>query len=102
MACPEGKSSFNHPNQSSKYWENPANINNFLSKIKEKYNFNTPEDWNSVKRRYIQSNGGWGLLKKYSLYEINAWLVLKEDQCLTNLLNHLNIGKIKKIFTVFF
>ena len=72
MACPEGKSSFNHPNQASEYWENPANIDNFLSKIKEKYNLNTPEDWNSVKRRYIQSNGGWGLLKKYSLFEIKC------------------------------
>ena len=72
MACPEGKSSFNHPNQASEYWENPANIDNFLSKIKEKYNLHTPEDWNSIKRRYIQSNGGWGLLKKYSLYEIKC------------------------------
>ena len=72
MACPEGKSIFNNPNQPSGYWENQENIDNFLSKIKEKYNLNTPEDWNSIKAQHIQSNGGWGLLVKYSLYEIKC------------------------------
>ena len=72
MACPEGKSSFNNPPKSSGYWENQQNIDNFLSKIKEKYNLKTPEDWNSITKKLIQSNGGWGLLSKYSLYEIKC------------------------------
>ena len=69
MACPEGKSTFNNP---SEYWENQENIDKFLSKLKEKYNLNTPNDWNSIKRKHILSNGGWGLLKKYSLFEIKC------------------------------
>ena len=72
MACPEGKSSFSNPPKPSAYWENQENIDNLLSKIKEKYNLNTPEDWNSIKVKHIQSNGGWGLLSKYSLYEIKC------------------------------
>ena len=76
MACPEGKSTFTHPKQSSKYWENQENVDNFLSKIKEKYNLNTPEDWNSIThkeiQKYIQSNGGWGLLSKHSVFELKC------------------------------
>ena len=72
MGCPEGKSAFNNPPQSSEYWDNQENILNFLSKIKEKYNLNTPEDWNSITRKHIQSNGGSTLSKKYSLYEIKC------------------------------
>ena len=69
MACPEGKSSFNKP---SGYWENQENIDNFLSKIKEKYNLQTPEDWNSITKKHIRSNGGGSFLQKYSLYEIKS------------------------------
>ena len=72
MACPEGKSIFTNPPQGSGYWENQENIENFLSKIKEKYNLQTPEDWNSITQRYIQSNGGRGLLSKYSIFEIKC------------------------------
>ena len=72
MACPEGKPLFSNPPKPSAYWENQENIDNFLSKIKEKYNLNTPDDWNSITQKHIQSNGGWGLLVKYSLYEIKC------------------------------
>ena len=72
MACPEGKSIFNNTKQPTGYWENPENIHNFLSKIKEKYNLNTPDDWNSITQKHIQSNGGGSLLSKYSLYEIKC------------------------------
>ena len=72
MACPEGKSTFNNPSQSAGYWENKENIDNFLIKIKEKYNLNSPEDWNSIKRKHIKSNGGSSLLSKYSIYEIKC------------------------------
>ena len=72
MACPEGKSTFNNPKQPAEYWDNQENIDNFLSKIKQNYNLNTPEDWNSITQKHIQSNGGWGLLKKYSIFEIKC------------------------------
>ena len=72
MACPEGKSTFDSPPQTSGYWENQENIDNFLSKIKEKYNLNTPEDWNSITSNNIKSNGGRTLLKKYSMFEIKC------------------------------
>ena len=69
MACPEGTSSFNNP---PKYWENKENVDNFLSKMKEKYNFNTPEDWNTITQKHIHSNGGSLLLKKYSMFELKC------------------------------
>ena len=72
MACPEGKSIFNNPRQTSGYWENIENIHKFLSEIQKKYNLNTPEDWNSIPATYIKSNGGWALLKKYSMFELKC------------------------------
>ena len=72
MACPGGKSIFNDPPQSSGYWENKENIDNFLSKIKEKYNLQTPEDWNSITWEQIKSSGGSSLISKYSLYELKC------------------------------
>ena len=72
IACPEGKLIFNKPKQPPGYWENKENIDKFLSKIKEKYNLNTPEDWNSITRKQIQSNGGGTLLSKYSIYELKC------------------------------
>ena len=70
MACPEGKSIFNNPKQASGYWENRNNVRQFLDEIKEKYNLNTPEDWNKVTINHIQSNRGSTLLTKYSIYEL--------------------------------
>ena len=72
MGCPEGESSFNKPPQSSGYWDNQENIDKFLSKIKEKYNLNTPDDWNSITWQHITSNGGWVLLNKHSMFEIKC------------------------------
>ena len=72
MACPEGKSTFNRPKQSSKYWDNKENILNFLLEIKEKYNLNTSEDWNSITSKHIKSNGGSSLLSKYSMFELKC------------------------------
>ena len=72
MACPEGKLKFNHPTQSSRFWKNQENIDNFLSKIKEKYNLNSPEDWNSITHKLIKANGGSTLLSKYSIYELKC------------------------------
>ena len=72
MACPEGKSIFKNPRHSSIYWENEENIMKFLSEIKENFQFQTPEDWNSITNSQIKHYGGWGLLQKYSLYEIKC------------------------------
>ena len=71
MACPEGKSIFNNPKQAG-YWEKQENIDKFLTIIKEKYNLNNPDDWNSITQDHIKSNGGWGLLTQYSMYEIKC------------------------------
>ena len=72
MACPEGKSIFKNPKQSPGYWENKDNILKFLLEIKEKYNLNTPEDWNSITHKHILSNGGGSLFTKYSIYDLKC------------------------------
>ena len=72
IGCPEGELIFTNPNQAPGYWENKENIHEFLFKIKEKYNFQTPEDWNSITNKLIQSNGGGSLLTKYSIYELKC------------------------------
>ena len=72
MACPEGKSIFNNPPQESGYWENKENVLRFLSNLKEKYNLNTTNDWNSITHKQIQDNGGGTLLHKYSMYELKC------------------------------
>ena len=72
MACPEGESVFDKPNQTLGYWEKQENIQNFLSKIKEKYNLTTPDDWNSITHQIIVDNGGGSLVSKYSMFEIKC------------------------------
>ena len=72
MACPEGKSVFNNQKQSAGYWENKENIHHFLLTLKEKYNLNTPEDWNSITHNHVKSNGGASILNKYSVFEIKC------------------------------
>ena len=73
IACPEGKLIFTHPRYASGYWENIENVLSFLSEIQQKYNLNTPEDWNSITQKHIQSvYGGASLLKKYSLFKLKC------------------------------
>ena len=72
MACPEGESTFKLPKQSIGYWDNKENILQFLKEIKQKYNLHTPEDWNSITRKLIQTNGGSSLLLKHSLLELKC------------------------------
>ena len=67
MICPEGKLFFNTP---SGYWENNENVHKFLHELKQKYNLNSPKDWNSISTKQIKSNGGNALLRKYSLFEL--------------------------------
>ena len=54
------------------YWKNKKNVLRFLSEIEEKYNVNTPEDWNSITTSQIQSYGGTSLLKEFSLFELKC------------------------------
>ena len=84
MACPEGKSTFNHAKQVSGYWENQENIDNFLSKIKKIYNLNSNEDWNSITRKHIISNGGSRLLSKYSMFDIKRMACPKGELTFNN------------------
>ena len=72
LACPEGKMVFNNQYKSSGYWEKQENVRNFLNKLKEKYNLNFPEDWNSITATHVQLNEGWYLLKKYSMFELKC------------------------------
>ena len=72
MVCPEGKSIFKNISQAPSYWENKENMLKFLSEIREKYNLNSSEDWNSITTTHIKSNGGRSILKKYSLYELKC------------------------------
>ena len=83
MACPEGKSSFFN-SRTSEYWENKKNIDNFLLKIKQKYNLNTPDDWNSLTKEQIQTNGAWTLLKKYSIFELKCLACPEGESIFTN------------------
>ena len=71
MACPEGKSIFSNSKPVG-YWENKENVHKFLSELKEKYNLNTPEDWNSIIQQDIKSNGGHVILQKYSMFELKC------------------------------
>ena len=72
MACPEGKLIFNNLNQVEEYWRVKQNVFSFLTEIKEKYNLNTLDDWNSITPKHIQANGGWRILRNYSLFELKC------------------------------
>ena len=74
MGCPEGKLIYTKPNK-LKYpenWNKKENVIQFLHEIKEKFNLNTPDDWNKVTKKQIQLNGGKSLLYKYSLFELKC------------------------------
>ena len=69
MGCPEGNFEVNKP---PGYWENSKNVQKFLNNLKQKFNLNTAEDWDSISRKDIQMNGGGSLLKKYSLFQLKS------------------------------
>ena len=72
LGCPEGKLIFDPSYKSNKFWEDKKNILNFLKELKYKLNLKTPTDWNLLTTKQIQSNGGRGLLNKYSMYDIKC------------------------------
>ena len=72
IGYPEGKSIFDLPKKNLGFWNNIENVQIYLLKLKEKLNLNTPNDWNSLTCKTIRENGGCGLLKHYSIYEIKC------------------------------
>ena len=72
LVCPEGKFIFNNPYKSPGYWEIKENVINFLYELKQKYNLNTPEEWNQITNKQILLHGGRTLLKKYSIYDLKC------------------------------
>ena len=72
LACPEGKVIFDKPKQTKGFWEDKNNILQFLNEIKEKYNLNSPNDWNNLSTKQIQLHGGNSLFQQFSLYDIKC------------------------------
>ena len=74
LGCPEGKFLFKkrNPSKPKGYWKDKENILNFLSNLKEKFNFNSPEEWNLLSIKQIKSHGGNQLLSNYSMYELKC------------------------------
>ena len=66
---PSGKLFFDKP---PGYWINKQNVLLFLNEIKEKYNLNTPKDWDVINQKHFQNNGGNTLLQQYSLYDLKC------------------------------
>ena len=54
------------------FWCEKENVEKFLSNLKEIYNFETPKDWNLLSIKQIKSNGGSGILKYYSIYDLKC------------------------------
>ena len=52
------------------YWNNEENINKFFELLKNKYNLNTKQDWNSLTCKEIRKSGGVSLLNKYSIKQL--------------------------------
>ena len=72
MAYPEGKKLFNKPNKAQGYWNDIQNINQFLEKLKQKYNLQSADDWNSITNKQIQLEGGSSLLHNYSIFDLKC------------------------------
>ena len=72
LACSDCDFQFDPAPKSSGFWDNKENILKFLDFLKKKFNLQSPEDWNLLNAKQIQSNGGSRLLFKYSLFEIKC------------------------------
>ena len=72
MGCPEGKLEFSNAIRKANGFWNDDNIRKFLLKVEKKYNFKTPEDWNSLTKQQIQLCGGGTLSTLYSIFEIKC------------------------------
>lgn len=56
----------------SGFWGNKENVEKFLSKIKMKYNLNSPEKWNQITAKDIKNEGGGGLFNTYKMFELKC------------------------------
>ena len=59
-------------NKPTGYWNQDENVVQFLKELRNNYNLDSIEAWNSINRKQIQSNGGSTLLNKYSLYQLKC------------------------------
>ena len=71
MACPEGKLIYKNQ-KATGYWKDLQNIHQFLNELKQKYNINTPEDWNLLSVKQIKLHGGISLLDKYTMFDLKC------------------------------
>ena len=51
---------------------NRDKILTFLSALKQKYNLNTPDDWNSLTCEHFLANKGSTILNQYSINELKC------------------------------
>ena len=81
---PEGKANFTKPPKPASFWDNEKNVLDFIFKLKEEYNLQTPDDWKRLSKNQIISQGGTGLISKFSLRDIikihNPTLKLDDDK----------------------
>ena len=70
LKYPSGKFKIKKKNKPSGYWDKEENIKEFLVQLKNQFNLNNFEDWNSISQKQIIECNGSGLLKKLSLNEI--------------------------------
>ena len=54
------------------FWKKKENVENFLQKLKEKFNFTSVEDWDKLTQNQIIDCGGNGLVKQSSMYKIKC------------------------------
>ena len=73
LGFPDGKLKFTKRNPKNfGYWDKKENILNFLHKLSEEYNLDSPEKWNSITKKKIQDFGGCSLLVHYSVFELKC------------------------------
>lgn len=72
MICPELKDKIKNKQKNKEigFWDNLQNVNIFLNKIREEYNFKDANDWNLLTKKKIIDIGGNSLLNKYSIYKL--------------------------------
>ena len=72
IGYPSGKLIFNKSKKIKGYWDDKENIKNFLTKLGEKLNFKTPNDWNLLTTKILLNNKGYSIISKYSIYELKC------------------------------
>ena len=70
LACPEGNLIYDKPSQNKPpgYWDDEENRNQFVEKLKLKYNLLSPQDWKRLSVHQIRSQGGRWLFHENNDY----------------------------------